>query len=183
MKSRYTSPTTPHTTHGVHPHTFPNAHPDLLSMSRLQSHDRSNANNNGSATTAPKRIKEKPVRFTHPQLDAEVRRLGRPWLSPGDPLFGAAMACSYRGLVHVPAESVPASAHKGFRHAFDSLHEAGLFLYDTVQAGGRRLSRTFVTRTLVGDAGITYKVRARACVCMCVCWCVCMSRGNKFGSF
>ncbi|CAM9902350.1 unnamed protein product, partial [Hapterophycus canaliculatus] len=81
----------------------------------------------------------------------------RPWLSPGDPLFESALERSYRGMRHLPADSLPPSVHKGFRQAFDGLHEAGLFLYDTVQAGGKRLSRTFVTRTLVGHPGITYK--------------------------
>ncbi|CAM9769868.1 unnamed protein product [Ectocarpus sp. 6 AP-2014] len=103
------------------------------------------------------RIKEKPARFVHPHLDAELRRLGRSWLSPGDPLFTPALDRSYRGVRHEPTGSLPQAVHRGFRQSFDSLHEAGLFLYDTVQAGGKRLSRTFVTRTLVGDAGITYK--------------------------
>ncbi|CAM9326203.1 unnamed protein product, partial [Ectocarpus sp. 4 AP-2014] len=103
------------------------------------------------------RIKEKPARFVHPHLDAELRRLGRSWLSPGDPLFKPTLDRSYRGVRHEPAGSLPQAVHRGFQQSFDSLHEAGLFLYDTVQAGGKRLSRTFVTRTLVGDAGITYK--------------------------
>ncbi|KAG5193084.1 FTO catalytic domain-containing protein [Tribonema minus] len=47
--------------------------------------------------------------------------------------------------------------HSLVREAFSKVHEAGLFLYDIVQAGGKRLSSTFVTRTLVGEAGITYK--------------------------
>jgi FTO catalytic domain len=38
--------------------------------------------------------------------------------------------------------------------SFDALHEGGLFLYDMVQAGGKRLSSTYVTRTLVGKAGV-----------------------------
>ncbi|CAM9981938.1 unnamed protein product [Sphacelaria rigidula] len=110
-----------------------------------------------SNNTKQKRAKRKPPRFTHPALQSELTRLRRPWLSPGDALFEEALASSYRGLRHVPAADVPTSVHKGFRRAFDSLSHAGLFLYDTVQAGGKRLSRTFVTRTLVGDAGITYK--------------------------
>lgn len=60
----------------------------------------------------------------------------------------------------MPADALPQAIHKGFRGSFDGLHEAGLFMYDTVQAGGKRLSKTFVTRTLLGDPGITYKVRA-----------------------
>lgn len=117
-----------------------------------------------SAKTTPSskkntRAKEIPARFTHPQLDSELRRLRRSWLSPGDPLFRPALDVSYRGMRHVPAPSLPPAIHKGFRESFDGLHEAGLFMYDTVQAGGKRLSKTFVTRTLLGDPGITYKVR------------------------
>ena len=108
-----------------------------------------------------KRVKEIPVRFAHPQLDSELRRLRRPWLSPGDPLFQPALDVSYRGMRHVPAAALPQAVHKSFRESFDGLHEAGLFMYDTVQAGGKRLSKTFVTRTLLGDPGITYKVKGR----------------------
>ena len=109
----------------------------------------------------PKRTKDRPARFTHPQLEADLRLQRRPWLSPGDPLFQPALDRSYRGMKHVPRDSLPKAVHSKFRRCFDSLHEAGLFLYDTVQAGGKRLSRTFVTRTLLGDPGITYKVRVR----------------------
>ena len=110
------------------------------------------------STKHSKRVKEIPARFTHRQLDSELRRLRRPWLSPGDPLFQPALDVSYRGMRHVPAAALPQAIHKGFRESFDGLHEAGLFMYDTVQAGGKRLSKTFVTRTLLGDPGITYKV-------------------------
>ncbi len=114
-----------------------------------------------AATPPPKhkRVKEIPDRFTHPQLAAELSRLRRSWLSPGDPLFQAALEVSYRGMRHVPAGVLPKTLHSGFRQSFDELQEAGLFMYDTVQAGGKRLSRTFVTRTLLGDPGITYKAR------------------------
>ena len=37
------------------------------------------------------------------------------------------------------------------------MNEAGIFLYDIVQPGGKKLSRTFVTRTLIGAPGSTYK--------------------------
>lgn len=104
------------------------------------------------------RTKAKPTRFSHPRLDSVLRRLGRAWLSPGDDLYHAVLARSYRGMRFLPREELPRSIHRGFRRCFDDLNDTGLFMYDTVQAGGKRLSRTFVTRTLVGDAGITYKV-------------------------
>ena len=37
------------------------------------------------------------------------------------------------------------------------MDNGGLFLYDVVQPGRKRLTRTSVTRTLVGDPGSTYK--------------------------
>lgn len=141
------------------------------------SHDSPRLTTAPAPTTPPspkehKRAKEKPARFSHPRLNAELRRLRRSWLSPGDPLFQPALDRSYWGMRHAPADSLPQAIHKGFRQSFDSLHEAGLFLYDTVQAGGKRLSRTFVTRTLLGDPGITYKVislTAAAAVATALC--------------
>ncbi|CAM9149220.1 unnamed protein product [Choristocarpus tenellus] len=104
-----------------------------------------------------KREKEKPQRFEHPRLTDQLNRARRAWLRPEDPLYKDVLACSYRGLHHLPASSLPPDLHSRFHHAFENLYKRGLFLYDTVQAGGKRLSRTFVTRTLLGDCGITYK--------------------------
>ena len=63
----------------------------------------------------------------------------------------------YRGFCWESPEELPDSLHSNFDRAFDALHEAGLFLYDTVQPGGKRLSRTFVTRTVIGKPGSTYR--------------------------
>lgn len=132
------------------------------SSSNAQSPQLASQQSRANPMAPAKRTKDRPARFTHPQLEADLRLQRRPWLSPGDPLFQAALGHSYRGMKHVPRDSLPKAVHSKFRRSFDALHEAGLFLYDTVQAGGKRLSRTFVTRTLLGDPGITYKVRARA---------------------
>lgn len=40
---------------------------------------------------------------------------------------------------------------------FSKLDAANIFQYDTVQPGRKRLSRTFVTRTLIGNPGSTYR--------------------------
>ena len=40
---------------------------------------------------------------------------------------------------------------------FSELERKNYFQYDVVQAGGTQLSKTFVTRTLIGEPGITYK--------------------------
>jgi len=63
----------------------------------------------------------------------------------------------YRGFYCEDAEEIPQHIHTSFSSAFNTFNESGLFLYDAVQPGGNRLSRTFVTRTLVGDPGSTYR--------------------------
>lgn len=148
----------------AHQHQKPS---QQTSQSRRPSINSTNAaiRSSGARGSSTPRAKERPARFTHPQLEAELRRLRRPWLSPGDPLFEAALERSYRGMRRLPCDELPRALHSGFRGCFEGLHDAGLFLYDTVQAGGKRLSRTFVTRTLVGDPGITYKVRYVRIVC------------------
>jgi alpha-ketoglutarate-dependent dioxygenase FTO len=65
----------------------------------------------------------------------------------------------YRGFCFVSARDVrhPSSFHENADRALEKLRDAGYYQYDMVMAGGKHLSRTFVKRTLVGDAGITYK--------------------------
>jgi alpha-ketoglutarate-dependent dioxygenase FTO len=63
----------------------------------------------------------------------------------------------YRGFHWEEPERLPPSFHESFKHALHSLNSSGLFLYDIVQPGGKRLSQTFVTRTLIGAPGSTYK--------------------------
>lgn len=63
----------------------------------------------------------------------------------------------YRGFHWEAPEELPPLLHATFDDALWALDEAGLFLYDAVQPGRKRLSRTFVTRTLVGNPGTTYK--------------------------
>ena len=44
-----------------------------------------------------------------------------------------------------------------FDSSFGGMDKGGLFLYDVVQPGKKRLTRTSVTRCLVGAPGSTYK--------------------------
>ena len=80
------------------------------------------------------------------------------FLSPedGDAFISCRNDC-YQGFYSEAPNQLPASLHTTFDKAFDSLHDAGLFLYDIVQPGGKRLSKTFVTRTLLGKPGSTYR--------------------------
>lgn len=80
------------------------------------------------------------------------------FLSPeNDSDFHSCLRESYRGFHWETPEQLPSSLHKNFNLAFSRLDDANLFQYDAVQPGRKRLSRTFVTRTLVGNPGSTYR--------------------------
>ncbi len=63
----------------------------------------------------------------------------------------------YRGFKYEQPNELPSAMHEQFTSSFHAMNDSGLFLYDVVQPGGKRLSLTFVTRTLVGNPGSTYK--------------------------
>ena len=78
------------------------------------------------------------------------------FLDPSDADFTTLLKTSYSGFVH---ESKPRLDHQHFLDGLRTMESRHLFQYDVVQAMGlgTRCSRTFVTRTLVGEKGITYK--------------------------
>lgn len=86
-------------------------------------------------------------------------RLGRAFLTPDDDqnAFDECLKTSFKGFVFDAPSSLPQSLHHTFDDCFDGLERGGLFLYDVVQPGKKKLTRTSVTRTLVGDPGSTYK--------------------------
>uniref|UniRef100_A0A7S4S7P2 Alpha-ketoglutarate-dependent dioxygenase FTO n=1 Tax=Ditylum brightwellii TaxID=49249 RepID=A0A7S4S7P2_9STRA len=63
----------------------------------------------------------------------------------------------YKGFHWEEPKNLPQSLHTSFESSFHDLNDSGLFLYDIVQPGRKRLSRTYVTRTLVGCPGSTYR--------------------------
>ena len=81
------------------------------------------------------------------------------FLTPEDDAqaFDECLKTSFSGFHYDSPESLPSSLHRDFETTFSSLESGGLFLYDIVQPGKKRLTRTSVTRTLVGDPGSTYK--------------------------
>lgn len=76
-------------------------------------------------------------------------------LTPSDDHFQHCLKTSYQGFVYQMPDELEDSLHSSFEKCFRDLEE--LYLYDAVQAGGQRVSRTFVRRCLIGDAGSTYK--------------------------
>eukprot|EP00544_Gedaniella_sp_CCMP2646_P008230 CAMPEP_0202493574 /NCGR_PEP_ID=MMETSP1361-20130828/9866_1 /ASSEMBLY_ACC=CAM_ASM_000849 /TAXON_ID=210615 /ORGANISM="Staurosira complex sp., Strain CCMP2646" /LENGTH=578 /DNA_ID=CAMNT_0049123911 /DNA_START=57 /DNA_END=1793 /DNA_ORIENTATION=- len=86
------------------------------------------------------------------------RNTSKSFLSPSDgSLFDSCKRECYRGFCWEDPHKLPPTLHVQFDQAFDALYEAGLFLHDAVQPGGKRLSRTFVSRTVIGNPGSTYR--------------------------
>ncbi|KAL7542285.1 hypothetical protein ACHAXR_013212 [Thalassiosira sp. AJA248-18] len=83
----------------------------------------------------------------------------RNFLTPqDDPLsFDDCLKTSFSGFHYDSPDLLPSRLHGEFDSSFGGMEQGGLFLYDTVQPGKKRLTRTSVTRTLVGDPGSTYK--------------------------
>lgn len=101
------------------------------------------------------------------------------FVTPADACFNALLRCSYEGFAvdaDEPASSYSASStvsvngtvnpppmseatHALFLRTLDGLGADGFYKFDVNQPMGlgTKLSRTFVSRCVVGDAGITYK--------------------------
>lgn len=105
----------------------------------------------GTAATTPL-----PAKWSLPPTASRV--LTNNILTPSDGhIFMDCLRRSYRGLSWQDPETLPSNLHSSFSAAFGELDDAGLFLYDIVQPGRQRLSRTMVTRTLIGEPGSTYR--------------------------
>lgn len=79
------------------------------------------------------------------------------FLTPDDEGFENLKSECYRGFVYENPKDIDDDIHECFSSSFHGLDQSGLFLYDVVQPGGKKLSLTFVSRTLVGNSGSTYK--------------------------
>ena len=92
-----------------------------------------------------------------PPIWKDTNPTGRPYLTPHeDPeAFEDCLKTSYKGFLYDPPSALPDWLHNQFDSSFRGMDD--LFLYDTIQPGKKRLTRTSVTRTLVGEPGSTYK--------------------------
>jgi alpha-ketoglutarate-dependent dioxygenase FTO len=90
-----------------------------------------------------------PPIYTHPSR--------KTFLTPHDDTktFKECLDTSYKGFCYDSPSELPIQLHQQFESSFHGMDD--LFLYDTIQPGKKRLTRTSVTRTLVGDPGSTYK--------------------------
>ena len=70
-----------------------------------------------------------------------------------------ALDTCYRGFVAKPPRDFDEDFHGAFQCALDGLEKCGAYQFDVTQPAGlgTKTAKTFVTRCLVGQAGITYK--------------------------
>lgn len=81
------------------------------------------------------------------------------FLREGDAQFEDCNATSYRGFVRESAAELPSELHDSFRESLNALDVGGVFQYDITQpmGPGSPCGITKVTRTCIGQPGITYK--------------------------
>lgn len=116
--------------------------------------------NNSTLSLAMRLKRERGTASTTP-LPPEWRRSTEKkskYLTPedGDDFDSCQREC-YRGFIYENPKDIPRSIHDAYSSLFNDMNDSGLFLYDVVQPGGKKLSLTSVTRTLVGNPGSTYK--------------------------
>ena len=77
-----------------------------------------------------------------------------------DPELPRLLTTSYSGFSVDPPSQFPEDTyHDAFLRAFTDFDDRGIFQFDYTQPAGlgTKIARTFVTRCLVGEPGITYK--------------------------
>ena len=124
-------------------------------------HTTSNANEHRSKSSLAQLLKKHrgvAAKTAPPPIWKDKSRQ-RNFLTPQDDPqgFKDCLQTSYSGFHFDSPDSLPSSLHREFESSFGGMEQGGLFLYDVVQPGKKRLTRTSVTRTLVGDPGSTYK--------------------------
>ena len=77
------------------------------------------------------------------------------YITPEHDEYDACVARSYVGFVVDPPDILPDELHADVAAAFKTMAKRGLFTRD-VLAAGKTVSPTFVSRTLVGERGMTY---------------------------
>lgn len=69
--------------------------------------------------------------------------------------FERVRSTNYDGFIVDDPSVLSTSTHERVRQAFESMHSRGEFTHDVLSAGNK-VSRTFVTRVLLGERGATY---------------------------
>jgi alpha-ketoglutarate-dependent dioxygenase FTO len=96
---------------------------------------------------------------TYPAPFQNFRGAKDRFVTPDNKQYKAIVDSSYKGFATLPPNKFPTEYHDEFQSALETLDSQGVYQFDMTQPAGlgTKLARTFVTRCLVGDPGITYK--------------------------
>ena len=132
---------------------------EVASKKRKREENSYQSSSSSTSSLAQLLKKKRGVAADTPAPPIYKDKLGRAFLTPDDDkeAFDACLKTSFKGFYFDTPSSLPSDLHRDFNGCFDGLETGGLFLYDIVQPGRKKLTRTLVTRTLVGDPGSTYK--------------------------
>lgn len=102
-------------------------------------------------------VYKRPIVYPKACLGSVMKRNG--FCSPSDVDYLEIMSTSYEGFVMDPEETYDEQFHHQFRVAFEGLELQNLYQFDFTQPAGlgTKVVKTFVSRCLVGEPGITYK--------------------------
>eukprot|EP01041_Mallomonas_annulata_P005412 gene5412-10828_t len=101
-----------------------------------------------------KRVVVRPPIFT-----SNLKLPKNRFVKPTDPYFDELISSSYEGFVLQSPDKFDKSFHDSFRTSLEGLESNAIYQFDMTQPAGlgTKLAKTFVTRCLVGEPGITYK--------------------------
>ena len=111
------------------------------------------SNSNGAGGYDPKRALSKPA-APPPSYTASSTTHGG-YITPSHDEYDTCVGRSYVGFRVDPPSILPDALHADVADAFRVMTKRGMFTRD-VLAAGKSVSPTFVSRTLVGDRGMTY---------------------------
>ena len=100
-------------------------------------------------------VYKRPVVYPQPYRSLELGR----FIEPYDSDYKKILKTAYDGFEICHPTIFNEDFHVSFLSSFEGLDKGGYFQYDITQPAGlgTKLAKTFVTRCLVGEAGITYK--------------------------
>jgi hypothetical protein len=132
---------------------------NLKKQEKLKQMGRASQGPNNHAPAAPaanssvyKRIPTYPIPY---KLKNPCNRL----IDSSHAEFGNLLQTSYEGFCIEEANKFDAEFHNEFQNALRTLDQLGFYQFDMTQPAGlgTKVAKTFVTRCLVGDPGMTYK--------------------------
>lgn len=102
-------------------------------------------------------VYKRPVVFPQPFPNYDGPR--NRFIVPKDKYYQKLLSTCYKGFETDSPASFPAEFHAKFQSAMEKLDELKFYQFDFTQPTGlgTKLARTFVSRCLVGESGITYK--------------------------